>query len=117
MKKFYAPLKPLDFVIVPGILALIIFVYVINLKDGASAAKYLSITCPAGEYVYDLATDAVINIPGKIGITVVEIKEGSAFVRFSPCPNKTCMSQHPINNPGQWIACLPNEVILQIKSN
>jgi hypothetical protein len=56
-----------------------------------------------------------VSVPGPLGDTVVEIAEGSARVLSSPCAEKTCVKSGRISRPGQWIACLPNRVFVEIR--
>jgi hypothetical protein len=43
-----------------------------------------------------------------------EIRDGSAWVVSSQCPNQICVRQGKISRPGQWIACLPNDIFIRI---
>jgi hypothetical protein len=43
-----------------------------------------------------------------------EVKSGKIRVSDSDCPNRVCMREGWIMNPGQSIVCLPNHVIVEI---
>lgn len=60
---------------------------------------------------------ASVSIPGPLGDTVVEVKDGAARVVSSPCANQTCVAAGAIHRPGQWVACLPNQTLLLIEGN
>ena len=68
-----------------------------------------------GEWVYPLSTERVLRVAGPLGDTVIEIRGKSLRVEDSPCPNKTCVAAGSIDRPGQWLACLPNQVIARIE--
>lgn len=63
---------------------------------------------------YDLDRDRVVEVPGPLGITKVEIKEKRACVAQSPCPHKYCLHMGSVDRNGGLVVCVPNEVILQM---
>jgi hypothetical protein len=67
------------------------------------------------EWLYPLDASRDVEVPGPLGTTVVEIKDGNARVLDSPCPNKTCIAAGEISLNGQWLACLPNRVFVRIE--
>jgi hypothetical protein len=68
-----------------------------------------------GEWIYPLSGDREIDVAGPLGLTRVEIRGKSARIEDSPCPNQTCVASGAIETSGQWIACLPNEVLVRIE--
>lgn len=58
----------------------------------------------------------LINISGPFGKSVAEVKPGAIRMKFSPCPDHYCMQTGWINKPGQLIACIPNQIIIKIKT-
>ncbi len=46
----------------------------------------------------------------------VEIDGGEAFFRHSDCPDKVCLHSGKISKNGQMLACVPNEIVVQITS-
>jgi hypothetical protein len=68
-----------------------------------------------GEWLYPLSVDRDVAVAGPIGDTYVEIRDKSARITDSPCPNKTCIAAGAIAKPGQWLACLPNQVFVRIE--
>jgi hypothetical protein len=67
-----------------------------------------------GEWVYPLSPDREVDIMGPLGETRILIKDKTARIVESPCKNKICIAAGAINEPGQWIACLPNQVFVRI---
>jgi hypothetical protein len=67
------------------------------------------------QWIYPLDAETTLRVPGPLGETVVEIKDGAVRVISSPCPEKICIKTGRISKPGQWIACLPNRVFISIR--
>jgi len=66
------------------------------------------------EWTYPVNADETVNVPGRLGDTVVRISDSRAWVESSPCENQTCVAAGLIARQGQWAACLPNSVLLMI---
>jgi hypothetical protein len=67
-----------------------------------------------GEWVFPADTVEAVNVSGPLGETIVEISGGWARIVASPCLNQTCVASGAIHAPGQWTACLPNQVMVYI---
>jgi hypothetical protein len=107
--------RPLDFVIIALIITLTILAG-LRIYGNQGNKTRLVIEGPSGHWIYPLDRDATVPIAGPLGDTVVEIKNGKARVTSSPCPNQTCVAARGISQPGEWNACLPNEVIIRVES-
>jgi hypothetical protein len=68
-----------------------------------------------GEWVYPLSADRVVDVVGPLGLTRVEILHKAVHIEESACPNKTCIAAGFIEKNGQWIACLPNQVLVRVE--
>jgi hypothetical protein len=66
-------------------------------------------------WIYPLDKTVQLDIPGPLGNTVVELKDGQARVISSPCTNQSCVVSGAIHSRGQWIACLPNRVFVSVE--
>ena len=55
-----------------------------------------------------------IEVPGPLGITVVELDGLRARVISSPCPDKICIKMGWLERPGDYAACLPNRVLAEV---
>ncbi len=75
---------------------------------------YLEINCPEGTFIYPLNENATYEINGKIGKSIIEVKDKTVCFIESPCPNKTCISDGCISNAGEFLACLPNCISVTI---
>ena len=73
---------------------------------------------PGGSWVYprNQHTAERISVAGPLGETVVELRNGGARVLLSPCANQLCIASGAIHARGQWIACLPNQVLVTIEA-
>lgn len=97
-----------------GVLALILaaFIYFPKNKEGG----VLNITVggsPFGTYSLADEQEIIINEQGK---NVVKIENGKVYMKEADCPDKICVRHTPISKSGEMIVCLPNKVVLEIKS-
>ena len=107
-------LKLLDIVILLAAIGLVAFAAVSAYGPGSGQASVI-VKGRAGEWVYPLAGNRRIVVAGPLGDTIVEIRDKSALIMDSPCPNKTCIASGAIVRSGQWLACLPNDVFVRIE--
>ena len=63
------------------------------------------------KYEYSVELVGTYTVPGELGDTTFEIKNGRVRIIDSPCPNKTCISQG-WHNP---LVCLPNKVMITVE--
>jgi hypothetical protein len=70
-----------------------------------------------GEWIYPLSVDRDISIAGPLGDTHIAIRSKTVRIVDSPCPNKTCIASGAIAEPNQWIACLPNRVLVRVEGS
>ena len=109
-------LKALDLAAVAAALAVIVLASV-RAYGGRPGAEQLHLRGPGREWVYPLGADRTVTVSGPLGDTVVEIRGGQARVLSSPCAEKICVRSGAIARPGQWIACLPNRVFLDVQGH
>lgn len=55
-----------------------------------------------------------LNLHGPLGKTTVTIKNGKTWVVFSPCPDKTCIKMGKIPDNTDFIACVPNKIVIRM---
>lgn len=109
-------IKPLDIVVIVLAAAAIGFAS-LSVYGKKNAAPEVVISGQGGEWVYPLKDDRHVEVEGPIGITVVAIHDGKVAIEDSPCPNKTCVAAGAISEPGQWVACLPNQVFVRVEGS
>lgn len=66
------------------------------------------------QYIIDLQEERQIKIDGKLGESIIEIKNGQARFVESPCSNKVCIRTGWIAQVNALAACLPNGVSLHL---
>lgn len=115
MKTFFKYFKLLDIIIILSVSLVIAFFSFNTFTKSKAAPVQLKVTAAGKVYFFSLAEDQIIEVDGKKDKTKIEIKDGAARILFSPCPNKTCMARPAISKRGEWLACLPNEVLLEIE--
>ena len=72
-----------------------------------------------GYGTYPLSKDDTIeikNVDGDVTNTLV-IKDGVADVTAADCPDHLCVKQKAISKEGESIICLPNKVVVTVKSD
>lgn len=63
----------------------------------------------------DLRTARVIEVPGPLGLTRIEIEPGRARVAADPGPRQYCVRQGWLSQAGAVAICAPNEVSLSLR--
>lgn len=71
----------------------------------------------SGEWSFPLDATGSINVPGPLGMTKVSFGGGMVRIDYSPCPTESCVAMGAISHAGQWLVCLPNQVLVRIKGN
>jgi len=84
---------------------------------GRGGAPLAYLRGPSAEWIYPLDSPRTVAVPGPLGDTVVQIADGSVRVLSSPCQNKICVRSGAVARPGQWIACLPNRVFIEVRGD
>ena len=108
-------LKVLDIIII--LLSVLVSVFFcINAFSKNGRTMQVFIKSQSSEYVYSLDRDVTIDVSGPLGMTRIVIAGGYASIADSPCPGKICVHAQPVRKQGEWIACLPNRVLLSIES-
>jgi hypothetical protein len=112
----FGRLKPLDYVVFIMVTAVsagsVVWVY-----GGGSADRLrIGVSGPGGNWLYPLNAVETVSVAGPLGDTVVQIGGGRARVISSPCRNQICVAAPPVHRYGQWIACLPNQVMVRVDS-
>jgi hypothetical protein len=107
-------LKPFDLLITALALGVTVF-FSVRIYSGPVRQEELIVKGPGGSWVFPLEAEEQIEVPGPLGTTVVELRAGRARVLVSPCTNQLCVSAGAIHRRGQWIACLPNSVLVTVE--
>ena len=111
--------------IVPAILMLLLGALLIFAgargRQRAPAGSVLTVTSigeaqnrVVAEVILSPAAKRTIQVEGPLGITVVEVDGARAHVVSSPCPDKICIRMGWLERAGDYAACLPNRVLVEV---
>ena len=64
----------------------------------------------------DLFQNQWIDVPGALGVSKLRVEDGKIRFVQSPCETKQCIYQGWISQGGEFAACLPNKVSVQVLS-
>ena len=70
---------------------------------------------PFGEY--PLNENRTVEIKNGNGYNILVIENGKAYVKSASCPDGICSSHRPIGSNGESIICLPNKVVIEIRTS
>ena len=106
-----------DLILVGALLAaaLLAFFVMRALQEKATGSGACAVVTVDGEEVgrYPLNKSGTFPLNGGSNILVVE--NGEAWVSEANCPDKVCMGMGKISRNGEFIACLPNLLIIVIE--
>jgi hypothetical protein len=106
---WYGLLRPGDFVTLVLALAVCVLSTLLLWRGGAPD----KVIVRAGGQVFaelGLSRAQVIEVPGPLGVTVIEIEPGRARVAADPGPRQYCVRQGWLTRSGAAAICAPNEV-------
>ncbi|MEQ6292009.1 NusG domain II-containing protein [Vogesella sp. GCM10023246] len=63
---------------------------------------------------WPLRLDHRFELPGPLGITVVEVRAGRARIVSDPSPRQYCVQQGWLSRAGETALCLPNRTAISI---
>ena len=82
-----------------------------------SEGAYVRVTVDGEIYgEYKLSEDAEIRIGDDESYNLLLIKDGEASVIEASCPDKLCVNMGWKSHSGESIICLPNRVVIEIRS-
>lgn len=110
-------MKKSDIIII-GIVFVIALVCGIYFYFGKEEGSYAIVKVDGEIYgQYSLKKEQIIQIPSeRDNYNQLVITEGYADIQDASCPDKICVHQKKINKSGETLVCLPNKVIVEIKS-
>jgi len=110
-------LKKADIILAIGILIVVFISYMFiffTKEDG----EVVVISVDNKEYARcPLSENKRINVKSENGENIVVIDNGSCYVESASCPDKICVKHSKIKYHNDVIACVPNKVIVEIKSD
>jgi hypothetical protein len=112
---FCASFKAGDGIIIALALSVSVFSGVL-VYAGPGRQQEVIIEGPGESWIFPLDAEEVVSVPGPLGATAVELRGGRVRVLSSPCTNQLCVAAGTIHTHGQWIACLPNKVLVRVEA-
>jgi hypothetical protein len=110
---------PGDILIVLAVVTLSVFL-IAQSVIGAGGGSDLEVRVTANGkevLVHPLGEDSEeLAVQGYEGESYLEISGGRVRMIDSACPDKLCVKSGWISRPGESIVCLPNRVVIEIKS-
>ena len=105
-----------DILFIGGLLIIIAVVFLATMifrSEGDTAVVTVD-GKPWGEY--PLSKNASVEITNGSGSNLLIIENGKAYIKSASCPDGICSSHRPISHNGESIICLPNKVVVEIRS-
>ena len=105
-----------DLILVGALLiaALLVLLVIRNRQERKTRTDaVVTVRTADGDEVYPLNKDGVFSLNG--GTNTLVIENGEAWVSEANCPDKVCMGMGKISKNGEFIACLPNQVIIVVE--
>lgn len=112
-------MKKNDFILIAGILFTALVILSINILFVKKEGNVVVITRDGEEYKkLDLDKDNIVEIKGENNNTnILKIENGQAAMIDASCPDLLCVHQKSIKYQGETIVCLPNKIVIEIKSD
>ncbi len=80
-----------------------------------SAGTQARILSGSHEYaVVPLSRDYIYRVPGPLGVSEIEVRDGRIRFTRSPCAGQQCVHSGWAKRGGEFIACVPNRVSLVV---
>lgn len=87
------------------------------LADSGETGIYAEVTVDSTYYAtYDLGQDGEYPIRKHGHLNILKVENGEIFMVEADCPNHQCIDQGAISHSKQTIVCLPNKVLVEIKT-
>ena len=109
-------LTPFDRKLVTLLTLLVLCSFLLPLQQGVGSQVVVS----SGDnilFTAHLDQDQIVDLPGPLGITQIQIAAGAARVLSSPCSQKICIGMGPVSRSGDLLACVPNRLVVRIEGD
>ena len=106
-----------DLILVGAILllALLLFFLVRNGQDRATGTGAVAVVTVDGAEVGRYPLNKSGTFPLNNGSNILVVENGEAWVSEANCPDKVRMGMGKISRNGEFIACLPNRLIVVVE--
>ncbi|MCR5323543.1 MAG: NusG domain II-containing protein [Lachnospiraceae bacterium] len=113
--------KKKDIIIYASVLLLIGAAYLITalIRSNRSEGAYARISVNGlviADYPLDRDIETIITGYSDGNLKLI-IKDGTAYIESSTCPDKICVRHRAVSRTGESIICMPNRVVVEIISD
>lgn len=111
------PLTRTDGAVLLGAVLLLAALYA-SLWSGPGNAGSQATVWIAGEQRRVLALDRpqTLRVEGRLGVSIIEVRDGRVRVASSPGRQKLCVEMGWLSRGGESAVCLPNQVVVRVES-
>ncbi|HLA74843.1 MAG TPA: NusG domain II-containing protein [Gammaproteobacteria bacterium] len=103
-----------DLVILALTLALLPYLYISYWGDAVQGEQARILVAGKEFAVVSLHDEQRLSVPGALGSSVLEIRAGKVRFADSPCHGKQCVHSGWLALGGEFAACLPNRISVQV---
>lgn len=107
-------LKPAD-ILFGAVSVILIAVSLLMLSDRGGTEAKAVIKVKDSEYIYPLDKEREIVLTGMLGEAHLTIKDNHIQFVNSPCRDKICIHMGKAASDGDFLACLPNRIIVTVE--
>lgn len=111
---------PADIVLVMAVVAVSVFLIIQSAAgagDGADLEVSISVNGKVVQVLPLVGENRQLTVEGYRGTSYIEIGGGRVRMEDSACPDKLCVRTGWISRAGDSIVCLPNRVVIEIRSS
>ena len=111
-------MKRNDWILAAGVIVAAVLIFCVQLVTNLSFDEeqaVVFVTVKGGDFgSYRLSEDQTVDIDGK---NTLVIRDGTARMEEADCPDQICVHHREISRNGESIICLPNQVVVSVKSS
>lgn len=108
-------LRPADVLVVAAAAALVAALAVQQWRPAATGVAAELVSTNGERILLDLTVDGHYRIRGRQGESVIEVAEGRVRFIESTCRHRVCIATGWLDADGDFAACAPNGVALQVR--
>jgi hypothetical protein len=106
--------RPADAIVV-AVAALLVGAAWAALWSGGGPGEFAQVSAPgAPARQLPLARDVTLEVPGRLGDSRLEVRDGRVRFVDSPCVGRLCVHAGWLARSGQVAACLPNGIVVEV---
>lgn len=105
-----------DIILILILSGIAIVFYMVNKLTAGSGNKVVVYVDETIFVEYNLNEDNVYEIDTEYGKNVITIENSRVSVSSADCSNQICVNHNPISKSNESIICLPNHLVIRIKS-